>query len=529
MSGPFALPIPAYRLGANKSRRTKRRRTDVEAEDGITDDDAASSGRGAGGSNNRGAIFTSTPSGTQSSSSSRRHVDSINPRSYSPDTLRQMRVAGLDPEEELPSQLYPKFPHKAIPFTNEFSLKRGGNRKKGRKALTSGSEADVDTDLSDHPGKDEKKEHGNGGEEDGIQMNSARMTATNTAVALLHNLLYNGDIPGATRIFDILTGTQDFDPRAQGFWELGLEILLREGEQQQQQVDIIPDVEEEEKADEAITMILRPRPDYWDCSVANLGRVREYLVGFIQHYPYDQHRPHMTSALHFWPRLFDIEMHNLVAQHERAMRRRKIAEDNDEDDNEDGGDSEGDRSSNSLPGHPFSDDDEEGDDDQNGEDRETRRLRRREDARQARRHRARDRIRARTRAAAEQLAARMDQQMENRPYGTHGELLRLRGLLSLVVGELHLPYSFVEKVAAARDENSQSRKRRRRGYGPPKSMRKYARTEAERAANRLREAEMEKARRFFRKMLERPPIILEDWVHVFAKGDDDDEDEEDDD
>ncbi|KAK7957046.1 uncharacterized protein PG986_006268 [Apiospora aurea] len=574
MRGPFALPVPAYGLGDHQSRRSKRKRTDDVGENGLN---ASASG---GGSSSRGPEeFTSTPFGTQASSFSSLPADSINPLSHSPDTLRQFAVAGLDPEEEAPSKVYPKFPHKGISSRNAFSAKRGGNRKKGTgrmSALTSGSEADVDTDASDSRGgkddRDSGKDLGGRGEEDedGFQMNySARMRHLNTLTAIMHRCLHDGDIPRAKRAFNLLIRTKDVDIRVNGLWNIGVEILMREGEQSQQQqtsntatnAAAVSDKgkEPEDKwnlgqpladDDEPVSQLQDtqatsvedqegggssgdPRtsplqlPDRWG-SAANVDTVKEYLQALIQQYPYDQHRPHMVSALDFWPALFSIEIYNLDAEFKKAMRRLEAKEDKDNDEGDDDGEARESSSENKESYYRSDDEYQDGED----EDRETRRLRCREDARQARRHRARDDVRASTRAAAEQVAARMEQQMENRPYGTHGELLRLRGMLSLYVADLHLCASLVAKVEEhlrrKRREGSGSRSgskpQRRKG---PKSLGKHAETEEERATSRLRDGEIEKARRFFRKMLERDGVDVEDWVRRFADGEEGDEDEED--
>ncbi|KAK8091067.1 hypothetical protein PG994_000572 [Apiospora phragmitis] len=580
MGGPFALPVPAYRLGQNKSRLNKRKRTENAGGDDVVNEDAGAAAAAGGGSQGP-AQFTSTPFGTQASSASSRPADSINPLSHSPDTLRQFAVAGLSPEEEVPSKVYPKFPHKSISSRNAFSLKRGGNRKKGgsrMSALTSGSEADVDTDASDsRGGNNDHHDTSKGGEEeeeDGFQMNySARMQHLNTLTAIMHRCLHEGDIPRAKRAFNLLIRTKDVDIRVNGLWNIGVEILMREGEQPQQpqqqpastnntttatdaaaadkgkqpedpwqlgqplvdddvashlEQDTQVTVAEEKAGEEGSSSSPLQLPNRWG-SAANVDTVKEYLQALIQQYPYDQHRPHMVSAVDFWPALFSTEIYNLDAEFKKAMRQLKAKEETDEDD-DDGNSSE---NEGSPPGYHHSDDD----DAENGEEEEDRETRR-EDARQARRHhardevrhRARDEVRARTCAAAEQVAARMDQQMENRPYGTHGELLRLRGMLSLYVADLHLCASLVAKVEEhmrrRKEESNNNQQPSSGGQQQRKDLRslcKHAETEEERASSRQRDAEIEKARRFFRKMLERGGDDVEDWVRKFTEGDEDED------
>ncbi|KAK8128491.1 hypothetical protein PG984_009599 [Apiospora sp. TS-2023a] len=562
MGGPFALPVPAYHLGHNKSRLNKRKRaSDAGNDNGISD--AAGGGSGGGGGSSRQTEFTSTPFGSQASFSSL-PANSINPLSHSPDTLRQFAVAGLDPDEEVPSKVYPKFPHKGISSRNNaFSSKRGGannNRKKGGRmsALTSGSEADVDTDVSDNNNRrgrnDSRKDLDGEEDDDGFQMNySARMRHLSTLTAIMHRCLHEGDIPRAKRAFNLLIRTKDVDIRVNGLWNIGVEILMREGEQQKQQQQpnatadaaaddkgkqpeedpwrlgqpLVNSQQDTQAAEEGTPENPQPLqlPERWG-SAANIDTVREYLQSLIQQYPYDRQRPHMVSAVDFWPTLFSIEIYNLDAEFKKAMRQLKAREDEDGDEIEAGESSE-----NEASHYRHSDDDDEDSKDAIGEDRETRRLRRREDARQARRHRARDEVRAQTRGAAEQVAARMDQQMENRPYTTHGELLRLRGMLSLYVADLHLCSSLVAKVEEAsrirKEKGEIPSKKQRKG---PKSLRKYAETEEERTTSRQRDAEIEKARRFFQKKLQSPgavdDVAEEDWVRRFAEGNEGDEDED---
>ncbi|KAK7981690.1 hypothetical protein PG996_009379 [Apiospora saccharicola] len=559
MGGPFAVPVPAYHLGHNKSRLNKRKRaSDAGNDNGISD--AAGSG---GGGSSRQTEFASTPFGSQASFSSL-PADSINPLSHSPDTLRQFAVAGLDPGEEVPSKVYPKFPHKGISSRNNaFSFKRGGannNRKKGGRmsALTSGSEADVDTDVSDNNNRrgrnDSRKDLDGEDDDDGFQMNySARMRHLSTLMAIMHRCLHEGDIPRAKRAFNLLIRTKDVDVRVNGLWNIGVEILMREGEQQKQQQQpnatadataddegkqpeedpwrlgqpLVDSQQDTQAAEEGILENTQPLqlPERWG-SAANIDTVREYLQSLIQQYPYDRQRPHMVSAVDFWPTLFSIEIYNLDAEFKKAMRQLEARGD------EDGNEIEaGESSENEASHYRNSDDDDEDSKDAIGEDRETRRLRRREDARQARRHRARDEVRTHTRGAAEQVAARMDQQMENRPYTTHGELLRLRGMLSLYVADLNLCSSLVTKVEEAsrirKEKGEIPSKKQRKG---PRSLRKYPETEEERTTSRQRDAEIEKARRFFKKKIQSPgavdDVAEEDWVRRFAEGNEGDEDED---
>ncbi|KAI0132709.1 hypothetical protein BJ170DRAFT_615069 [Xylariales sp. AK1849] len=450
--GPFALPVPAWRLG-QQQRKRKRRYNNPLAD-------------------------SASPEAETAPSSAHLPLDSINPRSHSPGTLRQFAAAGLAPEEEIPAKIHPNFPHKALPTGYQSSA---GRRRRGRSrmsATTSGSEADLDTDASE---SQQRRVDGLAGD------HSARMKHINTMMAIMYRCLHEGDIARAKRAFGLLIRTKDVDIRLHGMWAIGTEILMREGEDDHTQDARVNAGADATTADGEETDIATTRPPPRWGSAANVDTVRDYLENLIHQHPYDPHLPRSTSAADFWPALFSIEVYNIDAECKRALHRLAQEVESPPD-------------TESEP--PLS---------QSGsEDYETQ-MSRREDGRKDMQWAAKDEIRHGTRAAAEQIATRMDQLMENAPYTAHLELLRLRGMLALFIGDMHLSSRLVEKSEL---------EDRLRGLSLHEGLRKGAGKEQDREAARHREEEYEKARVYFQRILEKGGE-LEPWLVRFLDPDED--------
>ncbi|KAI1100110.1 hypothetical protein F4804DRAFT_344964 [Jackrogersella minutella] len=427
--GPFALPVPGYRLGIHP-RAGKRSKTDDGDEGADTESEWG--------------IPSRLPS------------DSINPLSHTPDTIRQFAVAGLSASEEVPSKVHPLFPHKSLPSEGKRRELCGGSRVS---TAASGAESENDGGVARRPDK-----------ETTVRQLSERLRHLSTMTAIMHRCLGDGDIARAKRAFGLLVQTKDVDIRLGGLWAVGSEILMRDGEEQQQ-------------IDDGNAMDARGQPRRWG-SAANIETVRSYFESLIQQYPHDQHRAHLTSALDFWPALFGIEIYSLDAESRRAAQR---AEDG-HDAGEDGSYAE----------------------DASADPDGARRSRRDEE----RRHRARDELRRETRGAAEQIARRMDQTMENAPYASHRELLRLRANLALFIGDLRLPSRLLDLLDG---ENNLPMK------STEEALRSRAEEAGEHGALARRREEHEAARAMFRKILDGRGEV-DGWVLKFLRADEDEED-----
>ncbi|KAK6067011.1 hypothetical protein SCUP234_11848 [Seiridium cupressi] len=461
--GPFALPVPQWRLGS--SSRKRKRHAETQSEN------------------------SPSPEPEVVASASHLPSDSINPRSHSPNTLRQFAIAGLSPGEEIPSKIHPTFPHRALPPKWQYGGVPSRRSRSRLSATTSGSETDGDTDVESL--KQRREEVLAGGSE--------KFRYMSTMMAILHRCIHENDMPRAKRAFGLLIRTPEVDMRINEMWTLGTEILMREGETRgqrhpsrdpaQMQDDLATDSGEE-------TMDPRPPPPRWG-SADNMAKARDYLETLAQHHPYDHHYPRSISAVDFWPALYNIEIYNIDVEHRRALHRLEESDPVADDDNE------------SLP--PASQD--------GSEDYDAQILRRHDD-RAGAKWAARDEIRHETQVAAQQIAERMDDLMQTVPYTTHIELLRLRGMLALFIGDLYLPARLLDSGDFAGSNIGN----RLQELSLAANIRKYIQSQEDRDAVRRRNEEIEKSRGFFGRIVEKGGE-LEPWLSKFLDPDDNDDDD----
>lgn len=408
-------------------------------------------------------------------SSSRLPSESINPLSHTPDTLQQLAVAGLSPEDEVPSKTHPLFPHKPI---------SSGDRKR-RRRVDSGISGTSRVRGEDDGGAAARREGAT------AKQYSARLRHLSTLTAVMHRCLGEGDIARAKRAFGLLVQTRDVDIRLGGFWAVGSEILMRDGEKKQQlQVSADSHHHDEEGQPVGGDAGYEGAPRRWGLA-ANTERAKDYFENLIQQHPHDPHRPHLTSALDFWPALFGIEIYNLDAEFRRALHRLRTTEDDEE--------AERMEASGEMA---YSD-----------EAREEERRDRREVALAAR-----DELRRDTQSVAERIAGHMDQTMANAPYGTHRELLRLRANLALFVGDLCLPWRLMDSDGADVEE----RKEPLSLNNVEDMLRRRAASAEDYSALARRRAEQGRARGFFQKILDGGGEV-DDWVRKFMHAVEEDE------
>lgn len=252
----------------------------------------------------------------------------------------------------------------------------------------------------------------------------------------------NENIPRAKRAFGLLWRTQvrgkPVDLRRQGLWTLGAEILMRDGSE--------------------------GRGRRWGAT-GNMPQLRGYLECLVRQYPYNRLHPTSISDLDFYPVLFGCEMYDVWVEHKLALERLEV------------------------DAETWSDGDMKLEDDSDDNDDELH-LPARE------RHLRDEKARLKNQALAimRGLAARMDSLMENAPYNRSVEMLRLRGMVALYVGDLSVP--------------------------------PWPRTEQdEEAAQTIREEERNRAKALFVKMKECSGGVVD--VRVQRWLDDDDEDDDD--
>ncbi|KXH27195.1 hypothetical protein CNYM01_13344 [Colletotrichum nymphaeae SA-01] len=329
--------------------------------------------------------------------------DSINPLSHTPSILRQLHLAGLAETDELPSRTQRKFPHRHWQDPDAPArLGPSASSASLPKALETSEVEEDEEDLDEE--EDDKKRRRK--KKDGTlkPKYASEKSPFRPLVRAIYGFLDAGDVANAKRAFGILARStahgKPVDVRRNNYWALGAEILMREGGSARATAT----------DDEAYPF-------------ANAPRVREYFRDLIQRFPYNYKHRHAVCAVDFWPALLSYEVFQVHAQHAASLRRvNREAEDwEDESWQEppsllDGG--AGDDSV--MEGSGF-------------------RSSEHVNGRDTRLRQARDQIRLKTLDMLREVAGRMNDLLEDRPFSHSAELWRVRGMVSLYIGDLLIP------------------------------------------------------------------------------------------
>ncbi|KAL1879422.1 hypothetical protein VTK73DRAFT_6954 [Phialemonium thermophilum] len=405
----------------------------------------------------------------RSSSTSRLPSDSINPLSHRPSTLKQFAVAGLPETEDLPSHIVPGFPHKPFPKAQQLTSFPSGNRDDEGNAAAADGEGEQDHSEGLHGvpesavGQSERRAKGL------LRERRLRDRKVGVVEAILHRSLAEGNISRAKAAFaQLLRATvhgKRVDLRHGGCWALGAEILMRDGEGVTSTTEPSGSPPamlgtEGEHEDELVL----PAKKRWGAA-ANMPRLKAYLEDLIQLHPYDRNHPGSLSALDFWPVMLTSEIYNVYIEHKLALERLENGSDNDnndaqaqdweeDDSGNDAMDIDGDASlrTDYLPskrevshvderhdsGHPF-----------------------RRHHSEPRLRERKDELRLRALEEMRDIVGRMDAVMENPPYSASIEMLRLRGMAALYMGDLVLPPNprTAEEDAEGRVRREEERRR----------------------------------------------------------------------
>jgi len=399
---------------------------------------------------------------------SRLPSDSINPRSYPPNVLKQLSRAGLDASDALPSEWIPQFPHRSLPRDPFFatsgsragprsasrprsrsrsrSQSRPRSKSVGRRWRQSSAELESDRyfytkhgDSSEPETKDETGAESSGREGNPWKSKVLRNDHhTHTLAAIIHRSLNDGNVARAKRAFAALLRSDangyPVDLRQNSYWALGAEILMREGETprppSQHRSGAPADSADSTKNERGAGPPSPREPAVRWGSAANAPRVRAYYEALIQQFPFNRHHPRAVSALTFWPVLAGLELYNAHAEQRAALRRAAqehdpeaaaaAADDDDDDDNE-------------WPAYEPAEDAM----DVSGEGvgvggREAEAA----VAAAGRLRATKERVRRTALATVRDVARRMDAAMEDLPYSASHEMLRLRGMAALYMGDL---------------------------------------------------------------------------------------------
>ncbi|KAB5572402.1 hypothetical protein GE09DRAFT_667627 [Coniochaeta sp. 2T2.1] len=326
--------------------------------------------------------------------------ETINPHSHLPNLLKQFRAAGLPESERLPS--VPDFPHRPLP--RNYTIANPNYDSSAHSSEVdddddeTGPDATTDADSTDGELDPEaKKRRAAETRLRGVKRERReRERNIGVLVGILRRCVEEGDMPRARRAFGLLIRAKvdgrAVDLRAEGFWGLGAEILMRSGDGQGGHGG------EEGRQDGETAKEKKRR---WG-SVQNMVLVRRFFEDLIQLYPYNRLHPDSVSALDFYPVLFSCEMYNVHVELEMALEKLDQDREEEEEDNSE----------------MQADDDE---------------------ARERRTKAARDELRIAALEVMRGVASRMDELMMVVPYSKSLEMLRLRGMIALFMGDLEVP------------------------------------------------------------------------------------------
>ncbi|TLS30825.1 hypothetical protein PpBr36_02853 [Pyricularia pennisetigena] len=401
----------------------------------------------------------SSSAGFLSSSPGPAPSDIINPLSYTPTVLSQLHLAGHSDADLLPSTAIPDFPHRPLP-----------REKILRGQSPSSSPAETNDDDDEGREKDAKRRQN--------AEHAHRVAERHLGVltALIHRSLEECDIARAKRAFGLLVRSEiwgaSVDLRKNGYWALGAEILMREGERPPSSSGDEAVGEEEDDATRSEDGVIDKEetiPCRWG-RASNMPAVRDYFRSLISQYPWNRFQPRSMSALSFWPALLGCELYNTWIEQVRALKRLDIeAED-----------------------WSLADTNEEGGHDGSGGSGDSAYLKV-----ERRKREARDAIRLEALHQMRDVARSMDDLMIAPPFSTSHELLRLRGMIALYMADLVVP-------PRPRTEGEEHEAKVQRG------------------------TEMDRARHRFRKIIDDGGEV-ERWVRDFVSRSTDDTDEDEDD
>lgn len=316
-----------------------------------------------------------------------------NPLSLAPDEIIQYRIAGLDLDQEIPSITYPDFPHRDIVFRHDETPMLGEERG----------------ESAESP----KKARG-----------SQFLRAQHLGVlnAILHRCLREGDITRASRAWGLLLRShvdgKPIDIRKSGYWGIGAELLMREGESHPHgSIGFGTGGQHNERSNshqEEMGGYHEPDDTRWG-SAAGFRKTREYYERLILQYPYLKHLPNSVDELDFLPAMLSCWIYGIQFEQQEALNKLSVQEKNDE--------------------IIFSDAEDSDTDINDFYASQARQEQQREDYL----WRRRDSIRREALTAAEEVAARIDKEVDTPTYSDSHVLLRLRGMLALYIGDLAVP------------------------------------------------------------------------------------------
>jgi hypothetical protein len=289
-----------------------------------------------------------------------------------PNESHQYRIAGLSLDQELPGGHFPHGPAKV-----DYPRKDATLLSHHLRELSSLSTPVYPPQSAAHQG-------------------TIRLQHLSVLTAILHKCLLQGDYIRAGRAWGLILREEfrgfSMDARSEGRWGIGAEILLRRGQQEASQQASRSLSDTSSSQDRTALPFTK----------AGFEEAKEYYERLILNHPYSKSAPQAVSALSFYPAMFGLWIY--VTQEESQAARNNITLDSEDSSDELSGDegspADGDRRGSKKSRILVAD------------------------------------IRRRELGEAQKIATRMDMLLATPPYSDSSELLELRGMVSLWVGDL---------------------------------------------------------------------------------------------
>ena len=257
---------------------------------------------------------------------------------YSEHTIKQLRTAGLNPDDELPSASTPLFPHRPLPPSAPFEADPAAGSVEHNEdenpvfPTRLGSAKKTQAKQPQHPNSTaEKRERPD-------LSNRPLHAKAQVFRAIINRSLQSGNISRAKQAWAILIRSRfdnkPVDLRNGGLWAMGAEILMRDGEDKPASAASSSSTREEsvasspfwrgdddgngKKEEEEARKTRRGRR--WGRS-ENLPAVKAYYDALSRRYPYDVGDAARPCALDFDESKFACEIYDAQTEHGIAIRK----------------------------------------------------------------------------------------------------------------------------------------------------------------------------------------------------------------
>ncbi|POS88414.1 hypothetical protein EPUL_000169 [Erysiphe pulchra] len=377
-----------------------------------------------------------------------------NPLSLTQAEIAQYKLAGLDLNETLPS--IPEWPHRgSFPFQSTLPI-RGKRINGGEKQSGDGEKLPKINKGAHEPSSNSfsSQHHVTEVGEKKIQRirtngHQLRLHHIHVLTTILHKCLLAHDIRRASRAWGLLIRMQasehgGMDLRASGYWSIGAELLIRSLSSKHSDTTattstnfistINSDIETVEDSERSYnnrdeSRLSQTTRSTWDIT-RNLQRVTDYYERLIVEYPYKKQFSSKISALDWWPIMIGCEIYGIQYEQKKALCNLEKKTASDEESSDDTSSDEFEQEDKiDYEGHTFD----------NKIDQKFEKLAQRKHLRkQEHRWQVENEIRLAALNASEKIAMRLDERMTIPPYSESLDLLHLRGMLALYIGDLHI-------------------------------------------------------------------------------------------